>query len=366
MEPIAERPRWGALGLGLALAGVIVMSIVATGGARSRPTCFGKPATIVGSNGPNTISGTRYSDVILAIGGSDVIKAKGNKANHGRDFICAGRGKDRIFGNGDAEKISGGPGNDRINGAHGNDLIVGDNYGTSGPTGRDTILGGFDRDFVVGDNMARGDVSGQAPDWIGGNAGGDKIVGDSASLTGDATGGASDHVAGATGDDVVIGDSYALHGTARGSGDDSHTKANKQGDVDGGPGKDLLVGDDYTGSGTAIGGGNDSLHSADGGDAGAKCHGHECDDVQYGDSFAASCGRGHDIKTIRCQQNATSGGGFDLLTADQGSDFVNGGLPNNSNASGDRRDRCNGGSGRDFAVHCEFIYRNVEVRIHLP
>jgi Ca2+-binding RTX toxin-like protein len=367
---VGERPRWGALGVGILLAGVMVISSVAGVGAHGRPTCFGKPATIVGSNGPNKISGTAYSDVIVARGGSDVIKAKGNKANHGRDFVCGGEGKDQIFGNGDAEKISGGPGNDRLNGGHGNDLIVGDNFGPaseSGPTGRDTILGGFDRDFIVGDNLSPGDASGGSPDWIGGNAGGDKIVGDSASLRGDATGGASDHVAGATGDDIVIGDSYAAHGTARGSGDDGHTKANKKGDVDGGPGDDLLVGDNYTVNGRAVGGGNDSIHSADGGDAGAQCGAHDpCDDVQYGDSYAASCGRGHDVRTILCQARATSGGGFDLLTTDQGSDFMNGGLPNNANASGNRRDRCNGGSGRDFAVQCEYVYRNVEVRIHLP
>lgn len=351
------------------VSGLLVLSAASTGTAGGRPTCFGKPATIVGSNASNRISGTARNDVIVARGGNDLIKDRGNGNNHGRDLICAGGGRDRIFGNSEAEKLSGGPGKDEINGGHGNDLIVGDSYGVAGEsdsTDRDYILGGFDRDFIVGDNMSRGNVSGQAPDWIGGNAGGDKIVGDSASQNGDATGGASDHVAGATGDDVVIGDSYALHGTARGSGDDSHTKANRKGDVDGGPGRDLLVGDNYTGSGIAIGGGNDAIHSADGGDAGAKCQGHECDDVQYGDSFASSCGRGHDVNTIQCQQRETSGGGFDLLTTDQGDDFMNGGLPNDPNASGKRRDRCNGGSGRDFAVQCEYIYRNVEVRIHLP
>jgi Ca2+-binding RTX toxin-like protein len=350
------------------LSGLLVLGAVSSGTARSRPTCFGKPATIVGGNGSNKISGTPYDDVIVARGGNDVIEAQG-RANHGRDLICGGEGKDEIEGSGDAEKISGGPGNDRINGGHGNDLIVGDNYGAvtdSGGTGRDHIEGGFDRDFIVGDNLARGDASGQSPDWIGGNAGGDKIVGDSASLRGDATGGASDHVAGATGDDIVIGDSYAAHGTARGSGDDSHTTANNKASVDGGPGEDLLVGDDYTVNGTTIGGGKDAIHSADGGDAGAKCHGHECDDVQYGDSYAASCGRGHDIKTIHCQDAATSGGGFDLLTSDQGSDFMNGGLPNNLDVRGKRRDRCNGGSGHDVSVHCEYNYRNVEKRIQLP
>src|SRR5215207_3973142 len=316
---------------------LVVLLGASAGAARVRPKCFGKPATIVGSNGSDRISGTRYSDVIVARGGNDVIKAKGNKANHGRDVICGGPGNDEIQGNGDGEKISGGPGHDLINGAHGDDLIVGDDYSevsADGRTGRDHLLGGFDRDFIVGDNLSRGDAKGSSPDWIGGNAGGDTVIGDSASFKGDATGGAPDHVAGATGDDIVIGDSYSAHGTARGSGDDKHKKVNKKGGVDGGPGNDLLAGDNYTFDGTAIGGGNDAIHSADGGDAGARCVAHECDDVQYGDNYVASCGRGHDIKTIRCQDQATSGGGFDLLTADQGNDFMNGGPPDNPDSSG--------------------------------
>jgi hypothetical protein len=246
---------------------------------------------------------------------------------------------------------------------------VGDNWGrlaSTKRTGRDHIFGGFDRDFIVGDNFSpAGDASGSSPDWIGGNAGGDTVIGDSAAVDGAASGGASDHVAGATGDDIVIGDSYSAHGNARGGGNDRHTKANKKGDVNSGPGNDLLVGDSYTISGTAIGGGNDALHSADGGDAGKTCKPRTCDDVLYGDSYSARCGRGHDMATISCQDQATSEGGFDLLTADQGNDFMNGGSPDNPNASGKRRDRCNGGSGRDISVHCEYNYRNVEVRLHL-
>src|SRR5215207_656308 len=112
---------------------LVVLLGASAGAARVRPKCFGKPATIVGSNG-----------------------------------------------------------SDRISGAHGDDLIVGDDYSevsADGRTGRDHLLGGFDRDFIVGDNLSRGDVKGSSPDWIGGNAGGDTVIGDSASFKGDATGG---------------------------------------------------------------------------------------------------------------------------------------------------------------------------------
>ena len=89
-----------------------------TGSARSRPTCFGRPATIVGTNHADRISGTR-----------------------GRDVIIAGNG---------------------------NDLVVGDNANPvgdeAGPTASDDLAGAGGRrpaaGFMVGDNYASGDASG--------------------------------------------------------------------------------------------------------------------------------------------------------------------------------------------------------------
>jgi hypothetical protein len=138
------------------------------------------------------------------------------------------------------------------------------------------------------------------------------VIGDNAALrSGDATGGASDRIGGASGNDVVVGDSYARGGTAIGGGNDDNNS---------GPGKDLAVGDSYSARGRAIGGGNDKLHAADGGGGGDKCARRRCNDVFYGDSYAASCGRKHNRKAIRCQIRRTLGGGFDLLSGDKGSD----------------------------------------------
>jgi hypothetical protein len=114
------------------------------------------------------------------------------------------------------------------------------------------------------------------------------------------------------------------------------------------------VGDSYTNTGTASGGGHDKVHGADGGDAGATCGPHACDDEFFGDSYAASCPKAGPCGLI-------SGGGKDLVTSDQGADFLNGGPPNDKNAR-PRQDICNGGTGHDQGMQCEF-YKDVEVRL---
>ena len=79
----------------------------------SLPKCFGRTATIIGTEGDDTLSGTTESDVIVGLGGKDTITGEGRI-----DFICGGGGDDII---------SGGRGNDNISGDAGNspDLPVG-------------------------------------------------------------------------------------------------------------------------------------------------------------------------------------------------------------------------------------------------
>jgi hypothetical protein len=191
------------------------------------------------------------------------------------------------------------------------------------------------------------------------------LIGDSASLRGDASGGATDRVAGADGNDLVVGDSYAPYGNASGSGNDKSSPVNHKGGLNGGPGNDVLVGDNYTKTGTTSGGGSDALQSGDGGDENAKCKPGTCDDVFYGDNYSASCGDKRTVPAIDCQIGDTSGGGPDLLTTDQGNDLLVGGVPDNPELRGDG-DKCKGGSGHDVAALCEFVYKDVESRLHLP
>jgi RTX calcium-binding nonapeptide repeat (4 copies) len=353
----------------LILVGLVALAMAATGSARAKPTCFGKTATIVGSNGSNKISGTPRNDVIYAGGGNDKIQTPSGPKNNGKDIICGGPGNDKIIGNADAEKISGGPGKDLVKSGNGNDLVVGDNENVSGnesgKTGNDSLDSAGGKDFIVGDNYARGDAKGASPDTqnggLEGDADGDTIVGDSASFgSGDATGGADDRMGGAAGNDIVIGDSYTVSGVASGGGKDDNNS---------GPGADLAVGDSYTKTGSANTAGGpaiDELHAADGGDAGAKCKpANSCADVFYGDNYSAACGPAATLAAILCQNAHTSGGGHDLLNADQGNDFMNGGLPDPDGA-GTSVDRCDGGDGIDTGTRCKGIQRGFEHTIPFP
>jgi hypothetical protein len=346
------------------LAPVMVLTalaaLIAASGAsaRAKPKCFGQAATIVGTNGADHIQGTAHKDVIAALGGNDTIETKDVKRNHGNDIICGGNGNDTIRGDPDSEKIIGGPGNDIIAAGNGNDLVVGDNANPngdeSGPTGNDALAGSGGADFMVGDNYASGNATGASPDTklkgFKGGGGGDTIIGDDASVgTGNAIGGANDRMGGADGNDLVIGDSYTVSGNAIGGGDDDNNS---------GPGQDLAVGDSYTVNGTAssgVGEGDDNLHAADGGDFDIPCDPvSSCDDVFYGDNFAASCG----LEWSICSH--VSGGGFDLLNTDEGADFMNGGPPS-TDGGGKLRDRCSGGpDAPDVSYQCEYNYPDVE------
>jgi SpoIID/LytB domain protein len=82
------------------------------------PTCFGEPATIIGTGGADTLEGTSGRDVIAGLGGADVISGKG-----GDDLLCGGGGRDVIEGGNGADHISGGGGADQIAGGPGNDLL---------------------------------------------------------------------------------------------------------------------------------------------------------------------------------------------------------------------------------------------------
>jgi hypothetical protein len=90
--------------------------------------CGGRPATIVGDNGPDKIRGTRRRDVIDANGGRDVIRGRGGGdlicGGKGPDKLLGGKGRDRLFGGKGRDGLRGGPGLDRLRGGPGLDLEV--------------------------------------------------------------------------------------------------------------------------------------------------------------------------------------------------------------------------------------------------
>ncbi|MFP5353311.1 MAG: calcium-binding protein [Actinomycetota bacterium] len=99
------------LSAGLAsLALIASLSVaIAPAAAAATPECFGQRATIVGTNGSETLRGTARDDVIVGKGGQDVILGRG-----GSDLICSGGGPDAVRGDGGNDKMNGGAGQDRI------------------------------------------------------------------------------------------------------------------------------------------------------------------------------------------------------------------------------------------------------------
>ncbi|WP_162924316.1 calcium-binding protein [Rubrobacter indicoceani] len=167
-------------------------------------TCFGKAATITGTNGNDTIPGTFGRDVIVGLGGMDTIRGDadfaGNPSGGGSDFICGNGGGDPF--------IDGGDRRDFINGGGGNDVLDGDNFPSNfgdlliGEDGNDVFTGGQGNDEIRGGNgdddidMGTGTTVNQGADTIFGGAGADEI-----NESGD---GANDRIDCGAGNDTAI------------------------------------------------------------------------------------------------------------------------------------------------------------------
>ena len=148
---------------------VIPIAILISAGMTSRAiahrhTCFGRPATIVGSGSPDMIEGTAADDVIVGLGGDDYINA-----GTGADLVCGGAGDDHVMGttmedpSGAAvpdnhhDRFAGGPGDDDIQGEYGDDLLVGgrghdvlEEWVDGDLSGNDRLVGGPGNDTLVG------------------------------------------------------------------------------------------------------------------------------------------------------------------------------------------------------------------------
>jgi Ca2+-binding RTX toxin-like protein len=174
------------------LAAVVVLCVAfssASGAAQvSVLTCFGAPATIVGTERDDQINGTPGNDVIVTLGGADSVVA-----GAGDDRICTGDGADGVLAQ---------AGNDSIDGGTDPDGVF--YFTATGPVNVNLETGvatGDGRDTLVGiENVTASDLD----DTIVGNAEINVLFGEGGHDRID--GGAhSDALLGGPGDDVLIG-----------------------------------------------------------------------------------------------------------------------------------------------------------------
>jgi len=130
-----------------------LLAVTAPAAAQANPTCDGKAATIVGTNGNDTIQGTSGNDVIVGLGGRDRIFG-----GAGNDIICGGDGGDLLRGQRGRDRLFGGQGNDRLQGNNGADYL-------EGGTGRDAIRGDRGNDQIVGGGGGDRVNAGPDADW---------------------------------------------------------------------------------------------------------------------------------------------------------------------------------------------------------
>lgn len=83
-------------------------------------SCFGLPATIMGTELRDVLPGTSSPDVIQGLGGNDEISGLA-----GNDTICGGLGNDQMSGGADNDRLRGSGGRDRLNGGAGRDQCNG-------------------------------------------------------------------------------------------------------------------------------------------------------------------------------------------------------------------------------------------------
>jgi RTX calcium-binding nonapeptide repeat (4 copies) len=88
-------------------------------------TCKGRPASIVGTDGPDKLKGTAAADVISGGGGNDNVSGlAGNDTvcgGAGKDTLNGGKGNDKLYGESGKDTLKGGPGKDKLKGGPGKD-----------------------------------------------------------------------------------------------------------------------------------------------------------------------------------------------------------------------------------------------------
>ena len=169
--------------------GVLLGVPLPVSSAAGAPTCFGEPATIIGTSGRDSLVGTDGDDVIVGRGGRDYLEGKdgddiicgGSGGRSGGDepeWLVGGAGDDVLLGQAGLDELLGGSGRDRISGGGGPDFAY-------GQRGADRLFGGPEQDHLYGHDghdVMRGH---RGYDILGLDAGNDVIIGGNDGLLGD-------------------------------------------------------------------------------------------------------------------------------------------------------------------------------------
>ena len=184
-----------------AAALVLAMLPATAANAQDQPTCFGRQATIVGTEGDDNLWGeaTDGPDVIVGLGGRDDINGF-----DGDDFACGNSGNDRLTDFSGDDHMAGDGGNDEFNESFtaGNDVL-------DGGGGTDTADYEHEATVDLGTGSATGPTIGQdvlvGIENLGAGSGSVIFIGDAGSnaLTGNE---GRDRIRGKGGDDVLRGD----------------------------------------------------------------------------------------------------------------------------------------------------------------
>ena len=168
------------MGAGLGVLGALALAVTGAWLApveADAPTCFGVPATIVGTDGPDVLPGSDdVSDVIHGGGGADTLEGGDFYGSDDfPDLVCGGAGNDRVLGSAGDDKLKGGRGDDFVDGKNGADVL-------RGSAGDDVLREESINDSDSVDDVLRGgpgnDVlsSGWGQDEMYGQRGADTVI----------------------------------------------------------------------------------------------------------------------------------------------------------------------------------------------
>jgi Ca2+-binding RTX toxin-like protein len=146
--------------------------------AQETPTCFGEPATMVGTPGNDYLHGTVDKDVIVGLEGNDILLGLASD-----DLMCGGDGNDSLIGYDGNDREDGGAGRRRVFGVHGSDELhggEGDDMMTGGQAdpGDDLMYGEDSNDSLLRRTRRRHHVRGPGDDLLRGHRGPDTMTGD--------------------------------------------------------------------------------------------------------------------------------------------------------------------------------------------